>query len=231
MRAPADQPARNCRPLRPRWYNGTVDIRLDQLPIPDWGLLCPTCRYPLVGLPTHRCPECGTDIDISALVRPWTRLRPPRFTGAERPLPDFGLSCAECGAALAGAAGDSCPECGTPFDLERLRPARDWFIVETALVGRLSMPGVQSMLAAEKVPYVPVNEKSIGEIYAGHGVLYDRLRAPAEFFFEILWLLRQAREDLEAVRTAAGPPWLCADCGEENPGHFDICWNCEAARP
>ena len=68
-----------------------MDIDLNTLPIPDWGLICPKCRYPLVGLPAHRCPECGTEFDMADVVQTWHRLRDPRFTGHELPLPDFGL--------------------------------------------------------------------------------------------------------------------------------------------
>jgi predicted RNA-binding Zn-ribbon protein involved in translation (DUF1610 family) len=205
-----------------------MDIALDELPIPDWGLLCPVCRYPLRGLPTHRCPECGTKLDIPALIRPWTRLRPPRFTGDELPFPDFGLTCAACGAPLAGAPDHTCPDCGEPFDAQALRPRREWFIIDASLCGSLPVAGVQSVLAAEAVPHVPVDEKSVGEIIGGHGALHDRLRAPSEFYFEVLWLLQKARKEVERVRGAGGrPDWRCSHCGEENPGHFEVCWNCE----
>jgi hypothetical protein len=31
----------------------------------------------------------------------------------------------------------------------------------------------------------------------------------------------------EFLRTrASGPPVKCPDCGEENPGSFDLCWSC-----
>jgi hypothetical protein len=32
-----------------------------------------------------------------------------------------------------------------------------------------------------------------------------------------------------AATDPSGPPWKCAQCGEENPGEFDICWKCQAA--
>lgn len=32
-----------------------------QLPVPDLGLLCMKCQYPLGGLSEHRCPECGRE--------------------------------------------------------------------------------------------------------------------------------------------------------------------------
>lgn len=28
---------------------------------------------------------------------------------------------------------------------------------------------------------------------------------------------------------AAGSPWVCANCREENPRSFEICWNCGRA--
>ena len=31
----------------------------DAIPVPDLGLACKQCGYPLAGLPAHRCPECG----------------------------------------------------------------------------------------------------------------------------------------------------------------------------
>ncbi len=34
------------------------------LPVPDLGLLCLKCGYPLGGLPAQRCPECGRRFDI-----------------------------------------------------------------------------------------------------------------------------------------------------------------------
>ncbi len=34
------------------------------LPVPDLGLRCRTCGYPLAGLTRPRCPECGRDFDV-----------------------------------------------------------------------------------------------------------------------------------------------------------------------
>jgi hypothetical protein len=208
-----------------------MDIDLGQLPIPDWGLECPTCRYPLRGLPQHRCPECGLEFEMADVVRPWTRLRAPRFTGRELPVPDYGLACRACGSPLAGAPQPACSTCGRPFDLEGQRPAGEWFILGTDLCAGLAIPGVQSLLAAEHVPYAPVNEMTLAEIWGGQSILPTRLRVPSEFYFDVLWLLRRARQELLALR-AAGPraEWRCANCGEANPGHFDICWNCAHVR-
>ena len=34
-------------------------------PVPDVGLLCPSCAYPWTGLTSRTCPECGRAIDVS----------------------------------------------------------------------------------------------------------------------------------------------------------------------
>lgn len=208
-----------------------MDIAYDQLPVPDWGLTCPQCSYPLKGLPAHRCPECGSEFDVESMVQPWTRVRDPRFTGAERPLPNFDLDCASCGAALAGAEADTCPACAAPFELTAILPERPWFIVDADLAGSLPIPGVQALFGAEHVPYVPIKERSVSEIYGGHAMTFSRLRVPTEFYFEVLWLLARARADFAAARAAAeGPEWTCVECGEGNPGNFELCWNCETPR-
>ena len=210
---------------------GLMEIALDQLPIPDWGLHCPQCHYPLRGLPSHRCPECGAELNIASLVGTWTRLRDPRFTGGELPLPDFGLVCSYCDADLTGAEQHVCPACGEPFDPQSLRPEREWFILDSELCGSLSVPGVQALLASEAVPYTPVEEKSLAEFFGGHGGVFSRLRVPSEFFFDVLWLLQRAEREVSEARAASdGSEWTCARCGEVNPDNFEVCWNCEAAR-
>ena len=133
------------RRVHARGYNEAMDIDLNALPIPDWGIECPTCHYPLVGLPSHRCPECGTEFDMAEVVKPWHRLREPRFTGHERPLPDFGLLCQACRHPLAGAERYECPDCGVPFDVEVMRPRRTWFIVDQSLCGDVSLAGLEPL--------------------------------------------------------------------------------------
>jgi predicted RNA-binding Zn-ribbon protein involved in translation (DUF1610 family) len=182
-------------------------------------------------LPTHRCPECGQTLVIEELIGPWTRLRDPRFTGHELPLPDFGLLCRACQRPLAGATDFTCPACGAAFDPETWRPRRTWFILDAELCGPLPVPGVQALLAAESVPHFPMLEMTVGEIYGGQSIMVNRLRVASEFYFEVRWLLAQARQELAAVRAAgAVGAWRCARCGEDNPAHFELCWNCQAPR-
>lgn len=147
------------------------------------------------------------------------------------PLPDFGLMCTACGQPLAGARQSACPACGAPFDVPALQPRQKWFILDAEVCGPLPIPGVQVLLAAERVPYFAVSEKTAVEIYGGQGMTVTRLRVPSEFYFEVLWLIRRAREEMEAARAAGeSRRWRCPHCGEENPGHFEICWNCEGVK-
>jgi predicted amidophosphoribosyltransferase len=207
-----------------------MELDILQLPIPDWGLECPGCHYPLRGLPSHRCPECGRELDMAALVQPWVRVRPPRFTGAELPVPDYGLRCGQCRVALAGAPSCACRVCGTAIDLEAWRPRSRWYDLGAQDVAPLIIPGVESLLAAEYVPHIPASENTIRELYTGSSPLPTRLCVLSEFYFEVLWLLQAARRNVAAARSGRHAPWRCARCGEENPGHFELCWQCERPR-
>ncbi len=208
-----------------------MEIDLHQLPIPDWDLFCPNCRFPLRGLPQPRCPECGTTFDVADLVCPWTRLRDPLFTGQELPVPDFGIDCEYCGAPLADAAQPYCPACAAPFNLENYRPQKPWFLLDAELCEPLPMPAIQARLAQEYVPHVVIDEKTIRDIYVGQDMTRTRLRIPSEFYFDVRWLIQRVREEIRDVQAAEpGAEWTCPHCGEENPAHFEVCWNCQAAR-
>ena len=207
-----------------------MEIDLNILPSPDWGLECPQCRYPLVGLPGHSCPECGTAFDMAGVVKSWHRLREPRFSGHELPLPDFGLLCHACRHPLAGARRRACPDCGAPFDPESIRPRRNWFIVDQGMCGDVSLAGLEPLLAAERVPHMRAHGKLLAEIYGVAKIVGSRLLVPAEFYFELLWLIRDAAKEIEQIRREPVTPWTCPNCGEEVPGHFKVCWSCEQPR-
>ncbi len=204
-----------------------MTIDLHQLPIPDWGLHCARCRYPLVGLSAYRCPECGLSFRIDDLVQTWTRLRDPRFDGSELPLPDFGLDCRTCQAPLAGAATRNCPTCGEPFDPEDYRPAEEWFVIDRKLAGAVSVEVFESVLASEQVPYTQARDK-LFFVLLGQATSHQ-LAVPTEFYFEVRWLLQRSIGEMDAARGST-EPWTCPACEEAVPGHFDLCWNCQAPR-
>lgn len=198
-----------------------VDIH--QLPIPEWSLHCPRCGYALNGLPAHVCPECGLALEMERIVQTSTRLRAPRYNGAERPLPDFGFRCLACDAALAGAADDTCPRCSAPFDLRRLRPAGEWFSVSTLRGGPFT-PATALLLRSEQIPFEMQPGRTLADLYGGARDVGPQVLAPSEFFLEICAVLARLRADGSAV------PWACGACGEESPAHFELCWNCGGAR-
>ncbi len=200
---------------------------INQLPIPDWDLGCPRCGYSLRHLPEHRCPECGTRFSMDDIVRTWTRTRAARFSGEELPVPDFGLECRRCGGPLAGATGPTCPQCGAPFDLPARRPTRPWLAVTASMCDPLPVPIVESVLAADGVPFLPQEARSIFDIILGTRLTDMMLFVPREFYFDACWLIRRAKREA-AERRAAGEEeeWECPACGEPNPAHFAVCWNC-----
>ncbi len=50
------------------------------------------------------------------------------------------------------------------------------------------------------------------------------------FGHKVLLLLEAEKAELRHVREHPMPGWRCSGCGEANPGHFDLCWNCERVR-
>ena len=82
--------------------------RINELPIPDWGLVCPHCRSPLDGLPEHRCGKCGQLFNILPIL------------ALHRPIPELDVCCPNCGYNLTGLTGSRCPECGIRFSLRAI---------------------------------------------------------------------------------------------------------------
>ncbi len=82
--------------------------RIDQLPVPDWGLECPHCGGPLAGAPSFHCGRCGRPFNIRQVL------------SLHRPIPDVGLTCLNCGYSLTGLTGSRCPECGVRFYLREM---------------------------------------------------------------------------------------------------------------
>ncbi len=204
-----------------------MDLDFNQLPIPDWGLACPVCRYALNGLPTHRCPECGTDIDVPSLIRTWTRLRAPTYRGDERPVPDWGLECGHCRAALAGMTGDACNVCGAALAGSLAPPRQDWFVVEPWHLGGLSPAVLLQVVEGELIPHYQSNEQGVYQIYFGSRPLDQRVRVSREFYYDLLAGLAARRK--QRAQRPAGAPRVCPNCEETSPPDFEVCWQCGGA--
>jgi len=204
------------------------DIDIYALPIPDFGLHCPDCDYALVGLPQHRCPECGLSFDMADLVRPYTVLRPPETTGDELPMPDFGLRCPDCAEPLAGAERHECPACGRRFSMDEFRSGRDWVIVFNS-ADAVQLSFARLVLRDNLVPTLATEDefrKAIGAV--GLKGLGPRIEVPRAFFFEAKLILRREAARIEAARAdgTAEQERDCPHCGEPNPLTFELCWNC-----
>jgi hypothetical protein len=214
-------------------------------PILDIGLTCPTCEYSLTGLTGDRCPECGNHFRLAELMDEASEAeqdatlrasaadppdhhvarRKPEFTGHERPLPDFGLTCPSCGMELAGAAGEECPSCGERFDLDSLAGGDEWGNV-SRLVARDVVTTARALLYESQVPYVTQTSALQGIYGVGPA---SSLFVPREFLFDALHVLGADRPEEDAGRKE--PDWLCPSCNEANPGDFDVCWHCQTPRP
>ncbi len=209
-----------------------MDVDIHQLPIPDWGLHCPNCDYLLVGLPEHRCPECGTQLDMEGLCGTWATLRPPRYGGKELPLPDFGLTCRSCGAPLAGCATFHCGVCRRSFDPQRDAPLRPWFTIDSSLAAEIPLALLPIRFAEEEIPFVPEPGKLFRDLALGSRSIGGALRVPRAYYFDVLELLERLRREMRAARELPlGGDWRCARCGENVPAHFETCWNCGVSRP
>jgi|GEM_PF-497724 len=216
-----------------------------QRPILDLGLRCGECDYLLTGLVENRCPECGTEFSVREMLEEQSlsgavyltqmadptdhhiAKRSPTFTGRERPLPEFGLLCAQCDQSLAGAMADRCPGCGHDFDLLAIVPKGDWADVSAFVPTSLAVVA-KSLLYDAEIPYL-VDNAGLNHLYSGAvPFVSHRLRVPRVFFFDALNVLATS---VGAVRPGAGADWTCSNCNEVVPGDFDVCWNCNASHP
>lgn len=215
-----------------RIYSARVDlVDIEQLPIPDWGLTCPRCGYALRGLTRHRCPECGSALFMREIIQPWTRLRGPMFTGYELPIPDFNLTCMQCGRSAAGWSSRACPQCGTAFDPAAYLPESKWFRVDAEIRGVLLEPVAEVLLAERQIPHFTRGDRTLPGIILGQVGEAAQLMSPSEFYFEVRFVLWS--ENRRILSEAGGPDqreWTCGDCGESSPATFDLCWNCQTPR-
>jgi hypothetical protein len=168
------------------------------------------------------------DRDPDDKLYDWSNLPAPTYTGAELPIPDFGLACAQCGESLAGWQKFDCPECGTPADLQATVPDRPFVRVYRSPKSE-HVRMAKLILDTNLVPNQLGNENlqmALGElpfVYVSSEVL-----VPRSHYFDALYALRH---DWPQPTAVSAEEWHCSECDETSPATFDICWNCAAERP
>ena len=149
------------------------------------------------------------------------------------PTPDLGLRCMKCGYPLGGLSEHRCPECGTKFEYSDFIPAGDFPVAIVDGKEALLTPDVQDALRREKIPFMPLHS-AVEDLYGISPVTMRPPRAGVgrSYYFEAIDLLRRLRDGVFALPPLDdSPDWDCPNCGENNPGPFEICWQCQTARP
>lgn len=128
-----------------------------------------------------------------------------------------------------------CPECGRAFTLEQYIPKGGMPVLIADGKPVRATRETTELLRLYRIPFVEqanAVSRAVGKM-AGP-LLQDiggTLLVPRDRFFEAIDLLRRQKFD-EPMPTPPDegelnrPEWICRQCGEPNPGHFDLCWNC-----
>jgi hypothetical protein len=100
-----------------------------------------------------------------------------------------------------------------------------------------AMDAVEAEVVRSSLEAAGIHAEVVGAtLRAGAGELgFGALTAPRVWVAELdRARARTVIEEYEG-QTRAGradlPDWKCPRCGEQVPGNFEVCWNCEAPRP
>lgn len=153
------------------------------------------------------------------------------------PVPDLGLLCRGCGHPLATLPEHRCPECGRTFTVEEYIPPGDFpFLIVEGKEVRPSQE-VIALLRQARIPYMemmPPAEAVLSSMGLRSKRPHGQLTVQRDMYFHAIDLLRRRRlgELVETSSEPDRPDWNCPSCNEENPGTFEVCWNCgHAASP
>ncbi len=155
--------------------------------------------------------------------------RPARVSHRDSVDSNYELECPRCKHSLTGIPDSCCPECGLLVDYE---PVKVFTAYDQSLVW------VAAMLMDE---HQISNMVNVGSFQVFGGVFEKRkqmpcVEVPFKFFHEAVDLLerkfgkRHFKAGEQPKRPDDTPDWLCPNCREENPGSFEVCWNCGADR-
>jgi len=152
------------------------------------------------------------------------------------PVPDLGLRCLSCGYNLAGLPRHLCPECGRKIRLEEHIPPGEFPML---ILNGQRVPAtdeIRGLLRRYRLPFMEnkVHSETIMISVGPAAFSAGHLCVAREIYFEAIDLLRRhmlgERMPEAPTSTEGADEWICTGCGEANPGHFEVCWNCEAVR-
>ncbi len=156
------------------------------------------------------------------------------FNPESLPVPDLGLCCLQCGYGLAGLPSHRCPECGKTFTMDGHIPKGDFPVVIFNGKEVRSLPEIMDLLRRYQIPFMEV----LGPADSMYGMLgathrRSRIGVMRSRYWEVIDLFRRRAldEPLPVVEEFDRPDWTCPGCEEENPGSFEVCWNCGEASP
>ncbi len=152
--------------------------------------------------------------------------REPRIRHQDMLSADLAFECPRCAYNLTGVSGEYCPECGIALAYEPVT-------VFTAADLSLAWAAVLVLDNARISNLLVSSSFDLGLAVLRRKSSYPRVLVPFKFFYEAADLLQRefgAREFGPAAQPIRSgphlPPWRCSQCGEENPGTFEICWQC-----
>ena len=184
---------------------------------------------PLLRFP--RCPACGSATDLPHLYNPMRTRRP--------------------GLVLQGPVAINCRTCGAILRV-RQWPIFALFLLVIAIPsGALLVVPKQWNLPQEEIDRTLFGFGLVLFIlhmcYANRFVRLSVVQEAARWRFplddlmvtrdndlEFAALEDQLKEEaawVEFAQKHPAPAWRCGKCGEENPGVYELCWNCETERP
>ncbi len=160
---------------------------------------------------------------------------PPLVDPYALPMPDLGLLCRSCDYNLNGVGEHRCPECGRPFSPDDYLP--EGAFPPLYVDGEPVRPD-DELIALLRTHGIVVGSQmnAFDEAFGfKFGVTQQpAVTVPRDDFWAAVDLVVRHRRDLPLPPPPqADEPkadWVCKGCGEENPGTFDVCWQCEAER-
>lgn len=147
------------------------------------------------------------------------------------PIPALGLRCPRCEYLLDGLPRRRCPECGREFTMDELVPPGEWPLVSLAGRPVRLTDRMAALLRQAGVPYIAAEFDIASYVGAPHALPSNRWFRVSRWDYLYTLFLLQHPDLAPPAAPPSGERWRCPQCGRSCPPNFELCWNCEAARP